>query len=597
MMNVMNKISFEKVVGWLISTLILSFFFYCTVSMYDLYNSQCINSKFLTWDPELRYIITLKMMNFLREGKIFHFLGIFFDSPHWPSLRNAIESLLFLMIGHSTDKVIYFTYSFFVLMPISLLLFLYSQYKMNINFGILFCFFVISLLQSDPLWLYSFTGMLEVQGAYLFPFVSYITWKVFNDPAFIQNKKNGWITFLITFMLYQTKYPYGYMLVLFLVIFHSIVFFKDTWRFGMSYLGSYKTFKKKLLPIFSLILLCFFIFFKGTLSGKAPGYILYLSLLLLLVDFFLFFFKELKEEENLRLYFLVKWILFPIILWIMIQPDRFGSYSGQITHVETQGFNPGQEIDKNLDYLLVFFTEYIMNGFKEFHISYLILFGNLFLLVYGFIDFYRRKEISLSFYFSAISILTFIELSLLTSNRLARHTYHLYPTMILAIVVFVLNLSINKRSLAFFLAMGLLGIVSYPFLVHPIYSLQKTEICYTGYDKNEYITPNWIESKGLSRLNKNTIIYNMVNPFHVNKADTEYLLYKISYDKHLKVLFDPKRLSQLKNEYDEVWITGNSCTNSDKFKEHSEIFKSWGFQMERPEILSSSSGCIQIFSK
>ena len=75
-----------------------------------------------------------------------------------------------------------------------------------------------------------------------------------------------------------------------------------------------------------------------------------------------------KEEENTKLYFIIKWIFFPIILWIMIQPDRFGSYSGQITHVETQGFNPGQEIDKNLDYLLVFFTEYIFNGFKEFHI-------------------------------------------------------------------------------------------------------------------------------------------------------------------------------------------------------------------------------------
>ena len=110
MMNVMNKISFEKVVGWLISTLILSFFFYCTVYMYDLYNSQCINSKFLTWDPELRYIITLKMMNFLREGKIFHFLGIFFDSPHWPSLRNAIESLLFLMIGLILAIGLFFNY-------------------------------------------------------------------------------------------------------------------------------------------------------------------------------------------------------------------------------------------------------------------------------------------------------------------------------------------------------------------------------------------------------------------------------------------------------------------------------------------------------
>jgi hypothetical protein len=597
MMNTMNKINYEKVIGWLLSSLTLIFFFYCTVYMYGLFYSQCINKEFLTWDPELRYIITLKMMNFLREGKIFHFVGVFFDSPHWPSLRNVIESIFFLFTNHSSDKVILFTYLFFVFMPISFFVLLLSIYKMNLTFGILFCFFVLTLLQSDPLWLYSLTGMLELQGAFLFPFVSFLTWKVFHDPIFTQHRKNGWITFLITFMLYQTKYPYGYMLVLFLVVFHTLIFPKDTWNFGWSYLITYRSPKKKIFSIISLIILSLFIAFKGNLSGKLPGYLLYSSILFFLIDFFLFFFRTADNEKNVRIYFLIQWILFPIILWIMIQPDRFGSYSGQITHVETQGFNPGQEIDKNLDYLLVFFTEFIMNGFKEFHLSYLILVGNIFLVMFGIFNIYKRKEISLSFYFSSISLLTFLELSLLTSNRLARHTYHLYPTMILSIVLFLVSMSIEHKQKALLLSIFLLGIVSFPFIKNPLLSLQKTEICYTGYDQNDYITPKWIESIGQSRLQKNTIVYNMVNPLHVNKADTEYLLYKISYDRKLKALFDPKRASQLKNEYEEIWITGNSCSSSDKFLEQSETLKSWGFQTEKIEVISNDFGCVQIISK
>lgn len=597
MMNTMNKINYEKVIGWLLSSVTLIFFFYCTVYMYGLFHSQCINKEFLTWDPELRYIITLKMMNFLREGKIFHFIGVFFDSPHWPSLRNVIESIIFLFIDHSSDKVILFTYLFFIFIPVSIFILLFSLYKIDLTFGILFCFFILTLLQSDPLWLYSLTGMLELQGAFLFPFVSYITWKVFHDPNFLQHRKNGWITFLVTFLLYQTKYPYGYMLVLFLVIFHTFIFPKETWNFGWSYLITYKTPKKKIFSILSLIIFFYFIAFKGNLTGKLPGYLIYSSLLFFLIDFFIFFFRTANKEENLRLYFLIQWILFPIILWIMIQPDRFGSYSGQITHVETQGFNPGQEIDKNLDYLLVFFTEFIMNGFKEFHLSYLILIGNIFLMMFGLFNVYKGKEISLSFYFSTISLLTFLELSLFTSNRLARHTYHLYPTMILSIVLFVIPLSLEHKRKAILLSIFLLGMVTFPFLRNPLLSLQKTEICYTGHDPNDYMTPKWIESIGLSRLEKNTILYNMVNPLHVNKADTEYLLYKIAYDRRLKVLFDPKRASQLKNEYDEIWITGNSCSPSDKFREQSEILQSWGFQTEKIEVLSNDFGCIQIISK
>ena len=587
----------EIITSWIISALAFIFFLICGYKIYSLYLLNCPNQEFLTWDPELRYIITLKMMNYLREGMLFHYIGLFLDSPHWPSLRNVVESILFLIFNHSANGVVLFTFVFFLFIPFLCFYLLYRIFNINLEFAISFLFFILCLIQSDPLWLYSLTGMLEIQGAFLFPLVSFYVWKSLIDSSFISKRSNGWITFIITFLLYQTKYPYGYMLVLFLVIFEVIFHFKDTVELGKIYLLNLKKIKKKPLIWIALSLSLILLLFKHKLNGKLPGYIIYTTLLVLVIDFFLFFFKNTRNSKDNQLHFIIKWIIFPIIVWIMIQPDRFGSYSGQISHIETQGFNPGQEITKDVDYLLVFFTEFIMNSFKEFHIAYLILLGNIILMLKGIWDYFRNKVLSFSSFLSIICILTFIELSLFTSNRLARHTYHLYPSMILSLVLFNLEFSSVKRVHSTIFSILITCIVSYPFILSPFNQIIRTEICYTGYNKNDYLAPKWFEEYALNNLNKNTILYNEMNKFHVNKADSEYLLNKISYDKKLKLLIDPKRFSQLEDHYEEIWIIGNQCSDSSKFSEHSSIYSKWGFSIDKYEEIKSNFGCIKIFRK
>lgn len=587
----------ESLISGFISILFLLFFLYCTYLVSSLYESRCPNKDFLTWDPELRYIITLKMMNHLREGKIFHVIGMFLDSPHWPSLRNVLESIIFLISNHSPDMVVKITYFFFQLIPISILIFLYRTYPTNLTLSLVYGLFIFCLLQNDALWLYSLTGMLEVQGAFLFPFVGYIVWKSINDPKFIENKKNGWVSFIVCFLLYQTKYPYGYLLVLFLVLYAVFFLFDEVFLLMKNYLFTLRSPQKKSFLFLGLALLLSFLLFKNLLTGKVPGYLLYLSILLIVSDFFIHFFQSTKHESDTRITFIIRWILFPIIFWILIQPDRFGSYSGQITHEETQGFNPGQKIERDLDYYLVFFTEFLLNAYSNFHVSYFIFIFWLYLSLRGVISLILEKKINFSFFLSLISLVTFLELSLFTSNRLARHTYHLYPSMVLSIGIYLLELSSKYPFRSSSIASLVLGIIAFPFSLDPIHSLGKKEICYTGYDTTEYLTPKWFEEKGKKILEKNTIIFNEVNPLHVNKADTEYILTKISYDKKIRLLFDPKRKSQIQNEFDEVWIVGNECKESKRFQEFKPLFQDFKFKTESIEEIKSDLGCIRIFKK
>jgi hypothetical protein len=595
-MKKIERIHLNLFIGLVISLSSILFFYICSFKIYELFTLNCTNKDYLTWDPELRYIITLKMMNYLRDFNLIQFFLLFFDSPHWPSLRNVIESFIFLSTYHSPTKVIMLTYFSFLFIPVVLFLIMSLLHEINITFGLIYAFMIISLLQADSLWLYSLTGMLELQGALLFPIVSYIVWKSLSDIDFINKKRNGWLAFSVTFLLYQTKYPYGYMLVLFLAIFQILFFTRTTWEFGLDYLKSMKIPYKKPFLLLAIMLLIVLLLFKSSLPGKVPGYITYSIVLFCMIDFFVYFFKNNSTEKS-HLRFIIQWIFFPIIIWILIQPDRFGSYSGQISHVETQGFNPGQKIDKNLDYLLVFFTEFIFNAYREFHVSYIILIGNALIFLWGVYEFHISRKLNFGFFLSSISLITIIELSLFTSNRLARHTYHLYPTMLLGISIFILSLKPKFKQIPILLSVGLLVVVSFPFVTSPLLSLSKTEICYTGYDKNDYKLPEWIRMVGLEKLNKNTILFNEVNPLHVNKADAEYVLFKISYDKKIILLVDPKRSNQYKNNFEEIWIISNNCKESERLNSQKNILTELGFAINEVEEIKNEFGCIRIVKK
>lgn len=571
-------------------------FYYFSAQFYLLYDQNCTNKDFLTWDPELRYILTLKMMNFIREGKIHSYIFQFLDSPHWPSLRNVLESIVFTFTGHSPVVLTLITFFFYLLLPIGALFLFWKEKQKSILSILLLTLYLLALLQADSLLLYSFTGMLEVQGAFLFIFTTYYLSKVYSEPEFIKKDSNKWLVFGSVFLLYQTKYPYGYLLVLFLFLFEVIFFPKQSFGFALEYFSSLKNIYKNPRWLIAILAILSLFLPSHLLKGKTASYLRYLFMLSLVIDFLFFFYKRSSKQSTERIEFLFKYAILPIVIWMFIHPDRFGSYSGQITHVESQGFNPGQEIIKDKDYYFLFFTEFVWNSFSQFHLGYAVLVFNLISFFSGILIYLRRKSISYSFFASTVCLFTFLELSLFTTNRLARHTYHLYPTMILSFVFFILeNYNAHKKSLT---ALSLISVLlfSYPFLMKPDYYISRTEVCYTGYDRKDYTTPLWMESIAKEKLNRNTILFNELSPLHVNKADTEYLLSKISYDRKIRLTIDPKRKIEDLEKFDEIWIPSNHCNLPKNLEKFRSLLINQGFDLNFEKI-QSSEGCILINQK
>jgi hypothetical protein len=584
---------------YLLSFLSLLLFAYCSYILYSNFQQFCSNKEFLTWDPELRFVLTLKMMDFLREGLPHKYILQVLDSPHWPSLRNIIDSIVFFITGPSPVVEVMISFAFFCMLPFGMLFILWKEKANPILSGTLFLLGNIAILQAEPILLYSFTGMMEVQGAFVFLFVAFYLSKYFQEKSYPEDKKIGWRVFLSTTLLYHTKYPYGYMLILSLVFLLLMLNPWDTFQTGMQYLRLRKEkwflnprFIMIALSIFSLILLP-----SSVLTGKLPSYLKYSVVVFASLDLFLYFWKQPYTRFNSRVFFILKWVVFPILLWMLSQPDRFGSYAGQINHVESQGFNPGQEVSKDLDYKLLFVTEFLLNGFQSFSLSYLIFFSNVFIFFYGYFRYLNGKKLSHSFVFASLCLLTFIELSLFTTNRLARHTYHLFPSMIVSLLLFLGELSKERFVLGILITLGITPLVAFPFLQDPIQNLKKTEICYTGYDQNDYKKPKWFQSEAENLVKTPTIVFNQVSPYHVNKADTEYLLYWLFYEKKIPVLFDPKRLKKLDPIYQELWIVGDDCDLTEKLAEKKDFWKKEGFDLEKGNRIQSSEGCIQIIPR
>ncbi|MCX7999608.1 MAG: hypothetical protein N3A69_11765, partial [Leptospiraceae bacterium] len=311
--------------------LALGVHFYYSLELWKLFETNCVNKEFLTWDPELRFITTLKMMHYLRNGDIFSYLMLVFDAPHWPSLRNVFESLVFFITSPKPEYVIFITYCFYLALPVSILAVLWMEKISPLWVGLFLLIFCLGLSQTESLQLYAFTGMMEVQGAFFFTLVAYIIAKIYTSSNFPENKRLGWMSFIFTTFLFHTKYPYGYLLMLCLILLEVFLFSKSTLQYAKSY---WDFFKKNWYINFRfwivLIALIFLLLPKAYLTGKLPNYLRYVIVLFVVIDIFIFFYRTPTSEENARLHFLLKWVIFPILFWMLAQPDRIGSYSGQI---------------------------------------------------------------------------------------------------------------------------------------------------------------------------------------------------------------------------------------------------------------------------
>lgn len=568
--------------------------------LFNTFLNTCPNTEVLTWDADLRFVKTLHMMDNFRNLEPVSFLFQIVDSPTWPVLRNLIQGLLFFITGPSQKVDVYITFFTFILLIVLLSHILYYITQDLKFLAILFFISWSPLLLSPPILIYTFTAMLEIQGALFFVLTCYYLALFYKEENPASNKALLWKILLSSFALFSTKYPYGYMLLLSLFLFHTAFYFQETVLYFSRYIA-YVFYKFKYKLHFHLIILLVLLFLFApahVLHGKVKSQMLYAAALIFCIDFFYYALKRGAEHLNLgfaKIHSLIIRVALPISAWVLIHPDRFTSSSSTVAHIQAEGHEVGKIVEKNLDYYLVFFKAISIDSFNPNYIGVLLFLGMMVSIAVGTVYFLRHKEVKPYLLISSQILISILFLTFLTPNHQARHIYHFLPALSLNFALLLWDLR-NTNRLMGTVFIGVFAIL----FVLPLQSKFREkfageEVCYTGKNINDYKLPMWIDAEVKHLLKSNSIIINRIDPNHVNKADAELLISKAAYENRVKVFFDPKKFHKIQNDFTSCYVIGNQCSGEEAFKENSFFKHHPEFEHDSELKLKSDSGCIEIY--
>ncbi len=532
-------------------------FLFLPIKLYKLYNDTCINKDFLSWDGDLRAIKTIELINHLRNFDLVSYIISILDAPTWPTFRNFIESIfLFSTNSISIESIPIFTMITGILV---LVLIAYVCLKLETSFITKFLILLssyFSIYISKEFLIYSFSAMLEIQGAFFFLLSIYFLHQFYSEEyKSVPNLK--WKLFLSVFLLFQTKYPYGYLFVFSLLIFHLIHYFSDTLFFALRYLIYLFYSPKKNYRLFGLSILFLAMLFlpSSFLKGKVSTYLKYFIFILLILDFTIYLIRQKAELINLkydRILILFQFIILPILFFVAIHPDRFGSSSGTIAHVQSEGNLVGVEVTKDLAYYSLFVNS-LMDAT---HIIYLILLISAIFL--GYKNYKNKKEIHFSYLGSFLILLSIFILTFLTGNHQSRHIYHFIPAVFLVGLFSFDMIRIEKLKLFFLLLLS----IFFGFKIYDFYKISSPNLCFSGKENYIYELPRKVYDlvKEKNLLEDGSIILNAINPIHLNKADTELVLEKLAFEKKIKIDFDTKRLRYYQDKkHKKILFIWDSC--------------------------------------
>ncbi len=529
------------------------------------FRSICPNQDFLSWDADLRFIKTLKMVEHIRSFEIFSFLFQIIDSPTWPILRNLVQIVVFLAVGVSTYADILITVITFATLIGLVLHVLYYLTDKHWSTGLLFLPIWTMFFLSPPILIYTFSAMLEVQGALFFLASVYYLVLFYGMPSAKPDKLLLIKLSLSVFALFSTKYPYGYLLLLTILIVHTTLYLEEVVLFFTRYIAYITNEVKKQYRIIAIILLVFayLLFPESILKGKSKTYIKYIIVMLGSIDFYLYLFNQASELSNLkfdRLTNLLRWVFLPVIVFVLIHPDRFSSSSSTLAHVQSEGHMVGEVVEKNLDYYIVFLKAITNHSFFPEWIGILLLVVMLISVAYGYYTYYKENKIENYFFFSLFSLVTIFVLTFFTPNHQARHIYHLLPAIAVGVFLFLGSFRIKYQAVFYIAIISLSSLILFPFTSKFSSKFSGENVCYTGKNKDDFFTPREVE-RLFKNLSENAIFFNFINPLHVNKADTELVLTKIAFANKKKILIDPKNFKHNPREegYNEVYLIADIC--------------------------------------
>jgi hypothetical protein len=506
----------------------LTLFFW---TLWENFSTKCDNLEFLTWDPELRYIFTLNLMDSLRRGELISFVFQLFDTPTWPPLRNVFQISVFGFLGHSPKVDVGITVFTFALLAFSL--FYLSKLFSKDDFIVLFSVPIgLGIFFSPQLLLYTFSGMLEVQGALFF------LWSSVLFSIFIKQKTNSrrfyFSLFISVFGLYLTKYPYGYLFC-FSVIGILVLYYPKKWSLVFEI---YKrlSFKFHVPLILSFGLLFLFIFLPSSFFvGKVKNYFKYSIAILLLVEFSIFFVSSRDSILKLfsKFYYSCILIFFPIAIWTLLHPDRFGSSSGTLSHVQMDGFQVGEVVTKDFAY----YTHLIKVFWWEiwFYPELGLFLGliSIFSIIFGAYSFFKNRFVKIHLILNLILWSSLAGLTLATPNHQGRHVYHLIPLVLLLPIFILKEERFIRKSGKIFLGICIASFLGFHFFKNPNW-LGNSYLCFAGVG-NLYELPRFWDKTSRDLFDQDFLFLNYYEEGHLFRANAEYIFTKNSYDKKIKM--------------------------------------------------------------
>lgn len=238
--------------------------------------SFCPNQNFLTWDPDARLVTSIRFAEAFRSFDLWTVAKLTFDSPTWPVLRNFPEAMILLWFGSGGTPVSLFTFGelIFLFLIVPWILFRFSKSKRWVVSAVLFPLVWAGLLQNPGFMYYSFSGMLEIQGAFFFLPAILSFWELqrrfFERDRFLNSSRDSisflkkdtkrdnsqsrsdefrttaayspWFLCISVNLLFHTKYPYGYIFIFFGCLFLITFHFDETKRFIFKILNFYGLF-------------------------------------------------------------------------------------------------------------------------------------------------------------------------------------------------------------------------------------------------------------------------------------------------------------------------------------------------------------------
>lgn len=602
--------------------------------------NSCPNTDVLSWDANLRLIGVLDQLNSFQNWRIVDGILPFIDSPTWPPLRPAIMMIIHTIDSDYADTIsdVFISTAFFIIMVITILPISISISGSVIRGTITWFFVVIALLHGKEIHAYFLSSMLETQGMFFSVLVTYFLYCFYAELNEQRKRGEEPVSFkgitaigllLSSLGLYMTKYPYGLMLIM-AIGFYEVISRFSGYREFVVY--AWKTHYKGLrrLIVFVVALFIILLVFSRTLNryvlipthSRGFSNLIYLSLLILFVDFVFLIFKQKSGENILPAGFKVLFVnaILPSMIWQFLHPDRLMSAIGSQQHMQDAG--------------RLFVTSFFGQVFSPVDPSVFIAVSAFIgIAVYVYFEWKGLHDDSTSDKIHILRILDekpkkvrssivramtdplmavtiivagqFFILEFLTGNKQLRHIYHLLPALGILSMMWLMRTSIlfrlseknsSIRGIADFTTQVVPVLFSFYLITLPdgLYSQDyqnRYGLCFTGSEK-EVFDPARYYADTLENDKK----YLLINLFHDTNSKargrqiaTDFdLLFRKAVNGNLRN--DSKYRIKSWKEFDELLILGETCITDFGGSDLSDRINSMSVQLEKTSEDSYTNG-------